>query len=431
MSRRLRVVAEGSDVAAALDAALDGGDAILVAPPGVDPSTVEAPREVDDRVALVVETSGSTGRPKRVAISADALLGNARASSAALGAAPRAAVPGATALGAAPAPARDRAGDRPAAWLLALPTHYIAGLNVLARARVAGAPAVRAASSSPADVAEAATRLGDGPRFVALVPAQLSALLDDPAGAAALRGFARVLVGGQATPASLLARAAAAGVAVSRSYGSSETSGGAVIDGRPVDGVRVAIVDGEVRIAGPGLAVGYLGDPERTAERFVEVDGTRWFRTADGGRLDRDPADPGAAPRLVVTGRLDDVLVSGGVKVALGEVERVLRELPGFDDAVVVRAPHARWGEAPVAFVPRAAAGAADAAAAPGAQDAAAIAEVGRRLGPPARPARIVALERLPRLASGKPDRRELERMAAAGSGAEGSPRDPAGDGTE
>jgi O-succinylbenzoic acid--CoA ligase len=359
--KRLRVVAPGDGVLSALRDALAGGDAILVSgsagevPPDV-PATVE------QRVALVVETSGSTGRPKRVELSADALLANAAASESALGG--------------------------PGQWVLALPTHYIAGLNVLARSLAAETEPVTVGGDhfTASGFVDAVSRLSLPERFTALVPAQLATLLDDAAAATALAGFAAVLVGGQATPRALLDRATAAGVRVRRSYGSSETSGGCVYDGVPIGTTTVQVVDGEIWLGGPGLAEGYLGDPELTAERFVTDSGTRWFRTADGGSFDGGV--------LTVTGRRDEVLISGGVKVALAAVERVLREQPGLHDAVVVAVPDERWGEVPVAVT---ASTAFDAGAA--------TAAVAAELGAPARPARVVTVPALPLLLSGKVDR--------------------------
>ncbi len=114
-----------------------------------------------------------------------------------------------------------------------------------------------------------------------------------------------------------------------RTYGSTETSGGCVYDGVPLDGVELAIVDDEVRISGPTLADGYLGDPERTAAIFpADADGTRWYRTGDGGEL--------AGGVLRITGRLDNVIVSGGVNVSLDRVEAAVRGIPGLESAVVI-----------------------------------------------------------------------------------------------
>ncbi|MES1170199.1 MAG: AMP-binding protein, partial [Leifsonia sp.] len=310
--KRLRVVPPGEGVFGRLREALAGGDAIMVSG-----SARDAPEHVEQRIALVVETSGSTGRPKRVALSADALLANAAASESALGG--------------------------PGQWVLALPTHYIAGLNVLARSLAAETEpvTVEGAHFTSSGFLEAVAGMSIPERFTSLVPAQLATLLDDPAATASLARFAAVLVGGQATPRALLDRAAAAGIRVRRSYGSSETSGGCVYDGVPIGTAAVRIVDGEVWLGGPSLAEGYLGDPDLTRRRFVMDAGERWYRTDDAGSLDDG--------RLTVTGRRDDVLISGGVKVAIAAVERALREQPGLADAVVVAVHDSRWGQVPVA----------------------------------------------------------------------------------
>lgn len=357
--RALRAVAPGAGALPALREALAGGDALFV---GVG----DLPERVDQRVALVVETSGSSGAPKRVALSADALVANAAASASALGA--------------------------PGQWVLALPTHYIAGLNVLVRSIAAGTEpvAVEGKHFTAAGFVAAAARLTDPERFTSLVPAQLATLLDDPVATSALAGFRAVLVGGQALAAPVRTRAEAAGIHVVRTYGSSETSGGCVYDGAPIGQTVVRVVEGEVQIGGPTLAEGYLGDPALTAARFVDDDGMRWFRTADAGTWDGD--------RLAITGRLDDVIVSGGVKVSLGAVERLLHE-HGFPDAVVVKGQDARWGEVPVAFTSSTA------------ETAPVIAAIETALGPAARP-RVNRGSGIPRLPSGKPDRARLQQMA-------------------
>ena len=379
--KRLRVIAPGAGVFAALRDALAGGDAILVAasPRGRStPDERDVPQTVEQRIALVVETSGSTGRPKRVELSADALLANAAASESALGG--------------------------PGQWVLALPTHYIAGLNVLARSLAAETEPVTVEGehfTAPGFVA-AAQRMSLPERFTALVPAQLATLLDDPASSNVLAGFSAVLVGGQATPRRLLERARAAGIRVRRSYGSSETSGGCVYDGVPIGTTTVKIVEGEIWIGGPSLAEGYLGDSALTAERFVNEGGVRWFRTADGGSFDGGV--------LTVTGRRDEVLISGGVKVALAAVERVLREQPGLHDAVVVAVPDERWGEVPVAVT-----------ASNSFDLDAATAAVATELGAAARPARVLTVRALPMLPSGKVDRLAVRVLASGDeSGDEG-----------
>ena len=351
--------------------ALAGGDAILVSGSSADAAAVELPPTVEQRVAVVVETSGSTGKPKRVALSADALLANAAASESALGG--------------------------PGQWVLALPTQYIAGLNVLTRSLAAETEPVTVAGEhfTATTFVDAVGRMSVPERYTALVPAQLATLLDDPDGSRALAQFAAVLVGGQATPRPLLERAVAAGIRVRRSYGSSETSGGCVYDGVPIGTTTVRVVDDEVWLGGPGLAEGYLGAPELTAERFVQAAGARWFRTADGGSFEGGV--------LTITGRRDDVLISGGVKVAIASIERVLHEQPGLDDAIVVAVPDERWGEVPVAVT-----------ASPGADRDAAVAAVAAALGAPARPARVLTVPALPLLPSGKVDRLAVRALALA-----------------
>jgi O-succinylbenzoic acid--CoA ligase len=323
-------------------------------------SSAELPPEVPHRVALVVQSSGSTAAPKRVALSADALLASAAATESAIGG--------------------------PGQWLLALDTHYIAGVNVLVRSIAAGTePVMVDAGFGASEFVAAAARLDHPLRFTSLVPAQLARLLDARESLGVLRRFDRILVGGQSSPRELLERAAELGLNVTRTYGSSETAGGCVYDGRPIGTTQVRIVESEVQIAGPTLAEGYLDDPERTDAAFFADDGLRWYRTGDLGEL-RDGV-------LSVTGRLDDVIISGGVKVSLGEVERLVRGETPLTDAVVVAADDARWGQAPVVVSTRS-------------MDLAELREITRQsLGVAAAPARLVVVGDIPLLSSGKPDR--------------------------
>ncbi len=356
-----------------LEAALAGGPALLPVAEGSPALPVAPPTDVPQRVALVVETSGSTGTGKRVALSSEALLAGAAAADAALGG--------------------------PGSWVLALPTHYIAGLNVLTRSIAAGTvPEVVASGHfDPAAFADAADRLAPGPaagrRYTSLVPVQLARVLDDDRAAQALARFDAVLVGGQATPAPLRERARAAGVRIVTTYGASETSGGCVYDGVPLGTVRAETLDGELWLHGPMLAEGYLGDDARTTATFVERDGLRWYRTGDAAEV--------VDGVVRVTGRLDDVVISGGEKVRLGAVERLVRELPGQDQAVVTRRASGEWGEVPVVVTPVPV-------------DLAVLREhVGAALGRAARPADVLVVDALPMLASGKPDRRAVQSLAA------------------
>ncbi|PZU47595.1 MAG: acyl-CoA synthetase [Microbacterium sp.] len=335
------------------------------------------PGEVPAGTAVVVTTSGSTGYPKSVALSRSALTASALATAA-------------------------RIGD--GAWLLALPPGYIAGVQVLVRSLVAGRePAILSGSFSARAFAAAAAAMAscDGgvpvPSYTSLVPAQLQTVLDDPAATRALAGFEAVLVGGQALAPALAARAADAGARIVRTYGSSETAGGCVYDGIPLEGVGIRVVDGEVHLSGPTLADGYLGDPALTARAFeTDAAAIRWYRTGDLGTLE--------GGRLRITGRADNVIVSGGVNVSLDRVERVVRALPGLSDAVVVPVPDARWGQASVVVTDSLSAG----RAATDAVRAAVEAELGKA----ARPRGILPVDAIPLLASGKPDRAALAALA-------------------
>ncbi|WJX98792.1 AMP-binding protein [Curtobacterium sp. SP.BCp] len=360
-----------SAVLRGLEAALAGGPALLPVAEGAPALPTPPPADVPRRVALVVETSGSTGTGKRVALSSEALLAGAAAADAALGG--------------------------PGHWLLALPTHYIAGLNVLTRSITAGTTPVLVPPGhfDPAAFADAADRLvtdRSAPnRYTSLVPVQLARVLDDERATAALAGFDAVLVGGQATPEPLRERARSAGVRIVTTYGASETSGGCVYDGTPLGPVHTTVDDGELLLAGPVLAEGYLGDEERTSRAFTELDGQRWYRTGDAGAV--------VDGRVRVTGRLDDVVISGGEKVPLGAVERIVRGLPGQDGAVVTRRTSGEWGEVPVVVTERP-------------LDLDTVREaVGAVLGRAARPADVVVVDRLPMLATGKPDRRALRAL--------------------
>ncbi|MEJ8282842.1 AMP-binding protein [Curtobacterium citreum] len=357
-----------------LEAALAGGPALLPVAEGTPALPTPPPADVRQRVALVVETSGSTGTGKRVALSSEALLAGAAAADAALGG--------------------------PGGWVLALPTHYIAGLNVLTRSIAAGTTPVVVTPGhfDAAAFADAADRLVTGPaaprRYTSLVPVQLARVLDDGRATAALARFDAVLVGGQATPAALRDRAVAAGVRIVTTYGASETSGGCVYDGVPFGTVRTEVVDGELQLSGPMLAEGYLGDDDRTATTFVDRDGLRWYRTGDAATVSDGV--------VRVLGRLDDVVVSGGEKVRLGAVERLVRDLPDQHGAVVTRRASGEWGEVPVVVTEQ-----------PLDLDTV-RSHVGDALGRAARPAAVVVVDRLPMLPSGKPDRRAIQDLASS-----------------
>lgn len=374
---------EPRDVLRALRAALGAGPAL-----GLGSTRGALPGDVPAGTAVVVTTSGSTGIPKAVALSRNALTSSALATAARIG---------------------------EGAWLLALPAVYIAGVQVLVRSLVAGRePAILSGSFSPESFAAAARLMASSengvriPTYTSLVPVQLQRVVDAAAEdrdvAAALRSFEAILVGGQSLPDALRERAAEAGARVIRTYGSTETCGGCVYDGAPLDGVRLRIADGEVRIAGPVLADGYLGDPARTEAAFPrEADGTRWYRTGDAGLID----DEGM---LRIHGRIDNVIVSGGVNISLDRVERVVRSIPGLESAVVVGVADATWGEASVIVAPRGEA----LRRSESEQLERARAAVAAEIGAPARPSRLILVDEIAHLPSGKPDREAIRRLVAS-----------------
>lgn len=262
---------------------------------------------------VVIETSGSTGVPKRVALSRRAMRASATGTATRLGGHGQ--------------------------WLLNLPATYVAGVQVLYRSVLAGTTPVLLEDHH--DFAAATRAMTGGRRYVSLVPTQLTRMLGSVRDTSALRTFDAVLVGGAAVESSLRRAAADAGVHVVATYGMTETCGGCVYDGIPLDGVAVAVgSEGRVRISGPVLFDGYDGQPGETAETMQGS----WFLTSDLGRLDTDG-------RLQVLGRLDDVVVSGGVKVPAGAVARRLREHPRVVAAEVIGVPDAEWGARVVAVV--------------------------------------------------------------------------------
>jgi o-succinylbenzoate---CoA ligase len=306
---------------------------------------------VAEGTAVIIGTSGSTGVPKGVELSAAALRHSARASLDRVGA---------------------RAGER---WLCCLPVTHVAGLAVLVRSLAGGTEPVLAERADPETMA------ASGCAHVSLVPTQLQRLLlqaDAP-----LAGFSSVLLGGAAAPAGLLAAARDAGVPVVTTYGMTETCGGCVYDGVPLDGIRAEVRDdGRIWISGPVLFSGYLGGPRAPADG--------WFRTGDLGALD-------AAGRLTVRGRADDVINTGGHKVVPGEVAAALQACPGVRDAAVVGQSDPEWGERVIAVV---------VPADPGDPPALELlrSHVRERLPRYAIPSKVVMVDAVPMLPSGKHD---------------------------
>lgn len=372
--------------------------------------------------AVVVATSGSTGRPKRTVLTTASLRASSEATAA-------------------------RTGGH-GQWLLCLPVHYVAGLQVLARSVIAGTQPMSTPPGpfEPLAFARTARDMDHDVRHVSLVPTQLARLVDaaqDVTGvlgaersrrvAEALRRFDSILLGGSAVSPHLLERARGLGAKVVTTYGMSETCGGCVYDGTALDGVSVrigALDDAEdgtaddgssgpggvpapdgARHEGPGriwlggevVTPGYLDDPVQTAAHVRVAEGRRWYRTDDLGEL--------VHGRLAVHGRTDDVLVTGGVKVSAGVLAAALRQDPGVAEAVVVGIPDPQWGQRiAAAVVP------ADSVVPAGTDEdlrRRLCAAVREALGPAAVPKHWRFPAAMPLLATGKPDRAAVQELFA------------------
>lgn len=356
-----------------LSAALAGGAPLLVVPKSgpLRHRLREAGNRcfVSNDVALVVPTSGSTGLPRLALLSAKALAAAAARSHEVLGG--------------------------PGRWLLALPTTHIAGLQVLVRSLRAGIEPVVVdtangfnASSFAAAVASMDMASAEQPHYTALVPTQLQRLLDDGAGVQALWQLDAVLVGGASASEDLLRRASDSGVTVITTYGMTETCGGCVYDGVPLPDVGLAIADdGRIRIAGPVLFSGYAdgGGPPTQG----------WFTTSDLGRVDDGV--------LHVQGRVDNVIVTGGINVPAEAVELALLGVSGVKAGLVVGVPDVEWGERVVAVVT------ADVPIELDEVRSSCLAVVPQEW----LPREVITLEALPLLQSGKPDRAAMRQIAA------------------
>jgi O-succinylbenzoic acid--CoA ligase len=327
-------------------------------------TSLRAGKPIADDVAVVVSTSGTTGVPKGAMLTASALIASAEATHRRLGG--------------------------PGRWLLALPAYHVAGLQVLVRSVVSGTtPVAVSAAFEGAELVSAVAALGPGRRYASLVAAQLDKALRDPAATNALSSLDAVLIGGGPMPTGLAERASAAGISVVRTYGMSETAGGCVYDGVPLDGVRVRVDDGRVVLGGATLAKGYRNPVQ--PDPFAEPG---WFRTDDIGAVD----DSGV---LRVLGRVDDAISTGGLTVLPQLVEAALATHPAVADCAVFGVADDRLGQRVVTAVV-----VATGCAAPTLAEL--RAHVASSLPSTAAPREVHLINELPRRGIGKVDRREL-----------------------
>lgn len=354
----------------AVEDALAGRVSVLPVPAGDERETallttaLRAGDEIDDDVAVVMSTSGTTGTPKGAMLTAAALTASAEATHRRLGG--------------------------PGRWLLALSAAHVAGLQVLVRSVVAGTtPVAVAPSFDAAELVSAVASLGSGRRYASLVAVQVERALRDASAAAALSELDAVLIGGGPMPTGLAEKAAAAGVSVVRTYGMSETAGGCVYDGVPLDGVRVRIDDGRIVLGGATLAKGYRNAV--AADPFAEPG---WFHTDDVGGLDE-------SGRLTVLGRFDDAISTGGLTVMPQLVEAALATHAAVAQCAVFGVADDRLGQRVVAAI----------MPSPGLR-APTLAEVrshvAATLDITAAPREVHVVDELPRRGIGKVDRRAL-----------------------
>ena len=258
---------------------------------------------VPSRVSIVVSTTGSSGASKEVGLSASALLSSARASNKALGA------------------------EFGNSWSLLLPLTHIAGINVLVRALELG--------TEPIDLRK---HQGEYPRadFTAIVPTQLfKALNGDEQLLAHLVQAKAVLIGGAALTTDLHLQAENAGINVVVTYGMTETSGGCVYNGIPLEGVEISITpEKRIAIKGTVLAHGYLGAESLWDTQYLDG----WFHSSDLGRIENE--------KLIVEGRSDDVIITGGENISLSAIETSLHAHFPHKSFAAFAMKDSKWGEA-------------------------------------------------------------------------------------
>jgi O-succinylbenzoic acid--CoA ligase len=361
----------------ALGEVLASNQAVFITAPEVNgkmPETFGLPEEVENGIGLIVETSGSSGKPKRVTLSREAILASANAAQIRLGG--------------------------PGQWLLALPINFVAGANVLIRSLVADTQPVLMNTSVPftADAfARSASLMTGARRYTSLVPTQLARLaaaIDDPFSPsgkndfllAQLRKFDAILVGGQAPQDEVVTALKDLGVNIVITYGMTETCGGCVYDGVALDGVQIDLVGSRIEISGKVLASGIADDSG------VQAIGDS-FITNDLGEFDE-------AGRLHVLGRIDRVIVSGGLKISLDRVEELARAVPGVAELAATAIADQEWGQrVGIVYL-----------GSPEVADEIALA-LANDLGPAGKPIRVVRTDGVPKLPSGKHDLQAIKRL--------------------
>lgn len=303
------------------------GDVLLLRPSSLMGSAADAwphtSQETDP--AVIIFTSGSSGVPKAVVHSFATVFTNACASNQNI---------------------RLQPGDR---WLLSLPIYHVSGLGIVFRCLASGAAIT--IPDPDADLGNTVMRLGI--THLSLVPTQLQRMIATSSGRRAAKRLDAILLGGSAIPASLLHDCAQIGLPIHTTYGLSEMAS-QVTTSRPGASVHEWFTSGrsiladniglsshnEILVGGESLFLGYWEDG--AVKPAANVDG--WFATGDIGRFDKDG-------NLIVTGRRDNMFVSGGENVYPDEIERALCRLMGIAEAVAVPVVDDEYGHRAIAFV--------------------------------------------------------------------------------
>jgi len=346
-----------------------------------------APPSFDaERIAVLMPTSGSTGAARIARLSHRALVAAARASAAHLGVVDD-----------------DRT-------LITLPLAHVGGLMGFVRALhtrrtvvLFDPQASLLGRLGPLAAELSARRVTQ----LSMVPTVLDRLLAPELAFTPPESLRAVLVGGAAAPPALLARAHERKIPLLTSYGLTEASAQVATRpyadrfappasgphplpvGVPLPSVEVRIVDGLIEVRGPTLFSGYVGEPESDP-------GTGWHRTGDLGFITQ-------RGEVAFSGRASEVIVTGGENVDPVEVEAVLASLPGVTAACVVPLPDPTFGESVAAlFVGQA----------PGIPTTSELfAALATRLARHKCPRRLLAVESLPLLPTGKLDRRRAAEL--------------------
>lgn len=235
------------------------------------------------------------------------------------------------------------------AWLLSLPLYHVSGLSLLFRS---------ATSQSALTLPQAKLKLNqtvakESFSHISLVPSQLCMLLEKKVCVKKLQSLKAILLGGSAIAPNLIKKSRKLNLPVYFSYGMTEAASQIATTGKPLNSsknpkCKVLLYrqlrinkDSEILVKGPILFLGYLQASGKITPPAKDKNG--WFHTKDLGRLNNKT--------LAVTGRLDNMFISGGENIQPEEIEKHIYRLNGVDRTVVIPVKDPIWGMRPAAFI--------------------------------------------------------------------------------